>query len=307
MTLTSHTNAAPTTAGAGDSGSLAELIVGVDGTYAAGEALGWAARIARTSGAGLTAVHTWPAPALGDRTVGPRTTMRRRRALRSWCQPARDAGVEAQTVVGDGDLRDVLASIVRSRTAPDRCLVVLGRAAPGSGVEHDDDHQCDRIARRLPAPLAVVPSPGAGRPLRRVVIGVAGSAGAEAAATWVASVAGTLDLDVHAVTVFEPMVEWVPRWSQSSVWTKVRHELEGPWTEPLRRRGVACATRVVEGINVDAALTQFARRCHADGIVVGLGDGGHRRRHPATKLLERCHLPVILVPVGSVGHADGAR
>jgi hypothetical protein len=291
-----------------DGGSLAELIVGVDGTYAAGEALGWAARLAHASGAALTAVHAWQAR-LGDRDAGhERAAAQRRRLLRKWCEPARDAGVDPRTVVGDGELFDVLARVVRAGASRTGRLVVLGRAAPGSGIEHDDDHQCDRTARQLRVPLAVAPSPGAGRGLHRVVLGLGGSASAHAAATWLGSVAGALELDIHAVTAFEPIVEWVPRSSKASVWTKVRAELEGPWTEPLRRRGLAYSTHVVESINVDATLTHYARSCHADAIVVGLGDGaGHRRRHPATELLKRCHLPVILVPAEAFGAMDESR
>jgi nucleotide-binding universal stress UspA family protein len=291
-----------------DGGALIDIVVAVDGTYAAREALGWGARIARSSSSPLTAVHAWQ-PGLGDLKAGhERAAARRRRALRSWCQPARDAGVDARMVVGEGELADVLASVVRVRANRGRRLVVLGRAAPGSGLEHDDDRQCDRIARQLRVPLAIAPSPGAGRQLRRVVLGLGGSVSSRAAATWLASVAGGLDLEVHAVTAFEPMVEWVPRWSEASVWTKVRGELEGPWTEPLRQRGVVPVTRVLEGINVGATLTHYARRSHADAIVIGLGDSaGHRSRHPATDLLERCHLPVILVPGDTLGATIGAR
>jgi nucleotide-binding universal stress UspA family protein len=291
----------------GNGGSLAELIVGVDGTYAAGEALGWAARLASASGATLTAVHAWQA-GLGDVDAGyERAAAQRRRVLRQWCEPARDVGVEPRTVVGDGELIDVLAKVVRADAARGRRLVVLGRAAPGSGIAHDDDHQCDRTARQLRVPLAVAPSPGAGRRLRRVVLGLDESTSASAAATWLACVAGPLDLEIHAVTAFEPVIEWVPRWSKASIWTKVRAELDGPWTEPLRRRGLAYSTYVVEGTNVASTLTRYARRCHADAIVVGLGDdAGHRGRHPATDLLKRCHLPVILVPVETLGAVSGS-
>lgn len=276
-----------------DSGGLVEVIVGVDGSYAAGEALGWAARIADASGAALTAVHAWQA-GLGDAGVGhQRAASHRRRSLRVWCQPARDGGVDPQTIVGDGELIDVIQAIVDDTASPGRQLVVLGRAAPGSGIDHDDDHQCDRIARQVRVPLAVAPSPGAGRRLKRVVLGLGGSNSAQAAC-WLGSVAGPLDLDIHAVTAFEPFIEWVSRSNKAGVWAKVRAELEGPWTEPLRQRGVAYSTHLIEGMNIEATLTDFARRCHADAIVVGRGHSG---RHPVTELLNSCRLPVILVPV----------
>ena len=121
---------------------------------------------------------------------------------------------------------------------------------------------------------------------------------ARPAATWLAAVAGGLDLEVHVVTAFEPMVEWVPRSSATSVWAKVRDQLDGQWTAPLRRAGVDYSTHLIEGINVANTLVDCARRRHADAVIVGLGDSAaNRRRHPGTDLLERCHLPVILVPV----------
>ena len=70
---------------------------------------------------------------------------------------------------------------------------------------------------------------------------------------------------------------------------------EDGWERP---GGGGGTTRVLEGTNVAASLTQFARDCHADAVVVGVGDAG-RRRHPGTHLVDHCHLPVVLVPVGT--------
>ena len=276
----------------------AEITVGVDGTYAACEALEWAARLARSTGSELTAVYAWQ-PGLGELSSGSdRAAKHELHNLRRWCRPAGDAGVDARTVVTQGQPDHVLLDAVHAGGHDHPGLLVMGRAARGSGLVHDRDHLCDRIARHLRAPMAVVPSPGAGRSLRRIVLGLHGSASAAAAATWSASVAAALDADIAAVTIFEPTAEWVHRSDPGSVWSKVRRGLEGPWTEPLRRRGVPFTTRVLEGTNVAASLTQFARDCHADAVVVGLGDAG-RRRHPGTHLVDHCHLPVVLVPVGT--------
>jgi nucleotide-binding universal stress UspA family protein len=282
----------------------AEIVVGVDGTYAAGEALGWAARLASTLRAELVAVYAWQ-PGLGELSSGfDRAARQELRDLRRWCGPAKDAGVDARTVVTEGPPDDVLAEAARSGGGVDCHLLVVGRASHGSGLAHDQDHLGDRLARRLRTPLAVVPSPGAGRTLRRIILGLDGSASAHAAATWSASVAKAIAADIVAVTIFEPIVEWVPRSDRSSMWSKVRRELEGPWTEPLRRRGVGFTTRVLEGTNIAGSLTQVARDQHADAIVIGLGDDVGRRHHPGTHLVDRCHLPVVLVPVDTTGIED---
>jgi nucleotide-binding universal stress UspA family protein len=284
----------------------AEIVVGVDGTYAAGEALVWAARLASSLGAGLTAVHAWQ-PGLGELSSGhDRATRREMRDLRRWCKLTKDSGVDVRTVVTEGQPDDVLSEAARSSGHADRRLLVVGRASHGSGLAHDQDHLADHLARRLRTPLAVVPSPGAGRTLRRIVLGLDGSAGADAAATWSAAVAKAIGADIAAVTIFEPIVEWVPRTDRSSMWSKVRRELEGPWTESLRRHGLRFTADVLEGTNVAASLTQVARDRHADAIVIGLGhDVGHRL-HPGTHLVDHCHLPVVLVPVDTTWIEDQA-
>jgi nucleotide-binding universal stress UspA family protein len=282
--------------------SPAEIVVGVDGTYAAGEALGWAARLASALGAGLTAVHAWQ-PGLGEFSSGfDRAAEQELRDLRRWCRPAKDAGVDARTVVTEGPPDDVLVEAAGSHVDPR--LLVVGRASHGTGLAHDGDHLGDRLARRVRTPLAVVPSPGAARTLRRIVLGLDGSASARAAAAWLASLAKPISADIVAVTIFEPIVEWVPRWDRSSMWSKVRRELEGSWTEPLHRRGIEFTARVLEGTNVAASLTEFARDRHADAIVIGLGDDAGRRLHPGTHLVDHCHLPVVLVPAETTRSED---
>jgi nucleotide-binding universal stress UspA family protein len=281
--------------------STGEIVVGVDGTYAAGEALGWAARLASSAGADLIAVHAWQ-PGLGELSSGfDRAADQELRDLRRWCGPAKDAGVDARTVVTEGASDDVLVEAASGGGDIDPCLLVIGRASHGTGLAHDGHHLGDRLARRVRTPLAVVPSPGAARTFRRIVLGLDGSASARAAATWLASLAKPIGADILAVTIFEPIVEWVPRWDRSSMWSKVRRELEGSWTEPLRRRGLEFTTRVVEGTNVAASLTEIARDRHADAIVIGLGDDVGRRLHPGTHLVDHCHLPVVLVPVKATG------
>jgi nucleotide-binding universal stress UspA family protein len=282
----------------------AEVVVGVDGTYAAGEALVWAARLASSLGAGLTAVHAWQ-PGLGELSSGhDRAARRELRDLRRWCTLTKELGVDVRTVVTEGQPDDVLSEVARSSGDADPRLLVVGRASHGSGLAHDQDHLADHLARRLRTPLAVVPSPGAGRTLRRIVLGLDGSASGHAAAMWSAAVAKAIGADVAAVTIFEPIVEWVPRTDRSSMWSKVRQELEGPWTDSLRRRGTPFTADVLEGTNVAASLTQIARDRHADAIVIGLGHDVDHRLHPGTHLVDHCHLPVVLVPVGTTRAED---
>jgi nucleotide-binding universal stress UspA family protein len=253
----------------------------------------------------VTAVHAWQ-PGLGELTSGlDRAARRELRDLRRWCKVANESGVDVRTVVTQGDPDDVLAEAARSGGDADPPLLVVGHAAHGSGLPRDQDHLADHLARRLGSALAVVPSPGAGRTLRRIVLGLDGSEGAHAAAMWSAAVGKAIGVDIVAVTIFEPIVEWVPRTDSNSMWSKVRRELEGPWTEPLRRAGVGFTTDVIEGTNVDAALTHVARERHADAIVIGSGDDVGHRLHPGTHLVDHCHLPVVLVAAGAahLGHA----
>jgi nucleotide-binding universal stress UspA family protein len=277
--------------------SSGAVVVMMDDSYAAGEALLWANRFTGAIDRDLVAVRTWR-PGLGN--TSPRaaqaTVGRLRRELHRWCDDALHLDEEPTSeVVEDGDpgVDDVIANHEIE-------LVVAGIEASAHLDLHGLGGFASRLAVRSNRPLAVVPTGGAGRVVHEVVVGLDGSAQSLAACEWVAGHAAVAHWHVHALTIYEPLVEFVAPNDPRSLWSQFEHALEGPWTAPLRDAGVSYTTELVEGVDHIDAMTQATRRRHADAIAVGT-IGNPRRLHSrrgstGLHLVHDSHLPVIIVP-----------
>jgi nucleotide-binding universal stress UspA family protein len=297
MTDTMHDTSTEATGPA----ALGAVVVVMDGSYATGEALLWASRFSDSIAGDLVAVRTWRAglgntsPRAAQATVG-----RLRRELYRWCDDALhaldDLGGEPTTeVVEEGD--PGVDAVVADHEID---LVVAGLEASAHLDLHGLGGFASHLAVRRNCPLAVVPTGGAGRVVHEVVVGLDGSARSLAACEWVARHAAVARWHVHALTVYEPLVEFVAATDPRSLWSQFEHALEGPWTAPLREAGVSYTTELVEGIDHIDAMTQATRRRHADAIAVGtLGNPRrlhHTRGSTGLHLVHESHLPVIIVP-----------
>jgi nucleotide-binding universal stress UspA family protein len=272
----------------------ASVIVAMNDDDGDNDIVFWAARFAG-SGGRIIATRCWSAR-LGE--LRPDTqravTAHLLSELRSWAQPAADLGVPLQLRILDGDPEDAVARLARGEHAQ---LVVVGSGGR-SWTGLASGTLPIRLAYRLHRPLAVVPAGGSAHGLRRVLLAVNGSASSLAACRWVADTAAHHHSDVHVVTVFEPVMEWVPCDDPRSVWQGLRRQLDGPWTEPLTAAGLHHTSEVVEGLSTVEALTAYARHHHLDAIVVGSGDRPRlfHRATTAVHLVQRSSLAVIVVP-----------
>ncbi len=141
---------------------------------------------------------------------------------------------------------------------------------------------------------------------RRILLGLDGSPGADAARSWCCEHALALHAEVVAVCVVElgPVVELPQASYGAGEWiTQVHEELAREieeWVEPLRRAGVPCTTVVREG-NAAEMLERVADAEGCDLIVVGrrrhggfaellLGSVPHALAHHADR-------PVVVVPL----------
>jgi nucleotide-binding universal stress UspA family protein len=111
--------------------------------------------------------------------------------------------------------------------------------------------------------------------MRRILVGVDGSAGSAAALRWAARLALAAGAEVVAVHVLDPSAEDVrplglPRAILNEAdWREaVQDELDATWCEPLARAGVPYHTRVVEG-QPGPSLAEAAAREQADLVVTG--------------------------------------
>ncbi len=135
--------------------------------------------------------------------------------------------------------------------------------------------------------------------LRRLVVGVDGSAGGRHALEWAAEQAAGGRLTV--VHGFDPGAELLVAVAQVSlddIREQHRRALEQTWTAGIERPGLAVDERLVDDRAADALL-QIADETDAQAIVVGQhGNGGWSRHHLGEvpgKLLHRSDRPVIVV------------
>jgi nucleotide-binding universal stress UspA family protein len=135
-----------------------------------------------------------------------------------------------------------------------------------------------------------------------IVVGIDGSKGAQAAATWAATHAASTGGRVLAVF-------GVPRtelWSMSAVQVNIdnvladyQELLDDKWCAGLRKSGVAFSTQIVRG-DPATALLSAAKRVNATMIV--LGTKGHTALADLVvggtvhKVINRANLPVVLIP-----------
>jgi nucleotide-binding universal stress UspA family protein len=153
--------------------------------------------------------------------------------------------------------------------------------------------------------------------VRRILVGVDGSAESLRAVAWVAELAGELPgVEVVAVSVYglDPTVSaYGAAYLTTDFWRQWRSEvaadLEGEWTKPLRDAGVKPTTLVEEGQAADVLLG-LASEQGIDLIVVGSRGRGHLRGmflgSVSHTLALRAHCPVVIVPHEEADSGSGA-
>jgi nucleotide-binding universal stress UspA family protein len=263
------------------------VVVYTDGSYEASEVVGWAGRLAQTRSVPLVVSRTW-SPLLGEVRAEARAAAQRRllRELRTWSQPALDIGVEPRLVITEGD--SAVAVLAHASTERAGLLV----------LPSTEKHLAERLVAASMLPVAIVPVAGASRPMARVLVALNGSLASQAACSWTAELASHTGSHVDAVTVFEPLVEWVPNNDPRSVTWKLRDDLGGPWTATLGAAGVPTTTEVIDGLDPIGGLVRFAHQHRDDVLVVGHDRRSHHlwRGVFGIRLLKDANLPVVLVP-----------
>jgi nucleotide-binding universal stress UspA family protein len=282
---------------------MKRVLVGVDGSSAARAALEWATRLVARVGAGAE-VLVANVVEVADAEASPARYDEIRRDVETrlagdWSAPLADADVAHRTLVLDGDPDVLLDASVRE----DADLLVVGPRGRGGFAALHVGSLAHHLAHHARRPLAIVPTRGARAPLDRVVLGIDGTAGSDAAAAWCADLATSIDADVLAVHVLDPPVDWAPQGDVSRRRAAVEQLLATTWTAPFAAAGVHVRTRVVEHAHPVAALTSAATDDDAGLIVVGargLGDVfGLRIGRIPIQLVHHAQLPIILVPAPS--------
>lgn len=277
---------------------MERILVGVDGSIASQAAMRWACAVSERTGAGIVALHAYQRPFVELSPEKHAVLIAERKVLLEddWVRGVRQAGRPVEAVLEEGDPRDVVARVAGTKDAD---LVVLGRSGRGGGpgflhlgsvVEHTAHH--------VQRPLVVIPPTDIG-PIRRIVIGVDGSAESAAAVEWCAELASAVGASVIAAEVEEPIFEWTPSWDDENWRRRAEHDVAN-WLAPVTRSGVASEAVATRHLHPADGLLGVASARRADLLVIGTrgagGFAGLRFGGVAMKVLHRASLPLALVP-----------
>jgi nucleotide-binding universal stress UspA family protein len=141
--------------------------------------------------------------------------------------------------------------------------------------------------------------------LKRILVGVDGSAASAAALGWASRLAGAVGAEVVVANVFQPGQAEVSPERDRELRRETSELLGGEWSDPVRSTGVAHRSVLLDGS--PAALLDAAGAEDADLVVVGpRGSGGFARLHigsVAHHLAQTTTRPLAIVP--SAGAAGG--
>jgi len=266
---------------------MGPIVVGVDGSAGSATATAWAAGCAKAMGTDLLLVTA---------VAGHRDELEVEVLLEGeWAQPASRAGCpsDARVIVGDPRVR---LPEVAGEVGAELLVVGAGRerwypALHLGSTSHYVAHHTDR-------PMAVIPGGHAHFDASHIVVGVDGSAGAAAAASWCAGLAAEAGGKVTAV------LAWTPSPARVAHASMINNEQEAEevcrdWTGMLESAGAAFTCRVREGDPV-AVLAGAVEDEAAQILVLGTrGAGGFhdlRVGSVALRLLQAAAVPTILVP-----------
>jgi nucleotide-binding universal stress UspA family protein len=288
---------------------MKHILVGVDGSDAAAAALAWAGRLGRLLDGEVvvaTAFRPDQAEVSPERYEELRSEAERRLAA-EWSEPLSGTGVHHRPLLVTG-APDRLLDVAEDE---DVDLVVVGPRGHGKFASFHLGSLAHHLAHHTRRPLAIVPEPGAPPGIERIVVGVDGSDGSDAAVRWCADVASAVNAEVVAVYAFEPLVEWVPESDPRSWRPAAERMITTDWVAPLRAAGVPVRTKVIADIHPVAALAGVIEEEDADLAVVGTrghgGFGGLRVGRVPIQLVHHTQKPVILVPAPTNVTPGGSR
>ena len=287
------------------------LVVGVDGSDRNLAAVAWAVEEARDRGAGLIAVYAWHIPTFAYSAPyfvpvsADEMSEQGRKILEAVLAKAGADPASADLRVVEGNTPGVIRDIA---CEPGVDLVVVGSRGRGSAADLFLGSTSHSLSHDCPKPLAIVPTaatgPHPGHPLRHIVVGTDGSAGADAAVVWAAEEARRTDSVLELVVAWTWTAPFFPLEADLSVpleesLRKAAEDTLGKTVDRLDLHGLTVKRTVREGAAADALVDQSRE---AGMLVVGrrglgiarelfLGSVSHACTH-------RSVAPIVVVPRG---------
>ncbi len=265
-----------------------QLIVGVDGSKSAANAVAWATQAARAVGGELLLVSVVP--------PGGDAVARERLLLGPWSAAAQQARVPFRTEVLAGDPRLELLDLA---AVTDAALVAVGsgheRWFPALHLGSTSHFLAQHAAR----PVAVIPADISTFDGDHVVVGVDGSQGSATACRWAGRWAAAAGSDVTTVHAWQRAPLRVRR-AAGGVHTQAEAEDAcRRWTGDLDGAEVPVAAVAIEDEPV-VALAKAVASTGAGVLVLGTrGAGGFlslQLGSVALRALQSTHVPIVLVP-----------
>jgi nucleotide-binding universal stress UspA family protein len=302
-------------------GAFRSLVVPLDGSGFAEQALTAAAAIARGARAKirLVLVHRLPPPPRDRDTaklyVKVELAVRRseRDYLRATATRLKDNhGLQVTTLVPDGPVGPTLVSWIHDIDADLVVMTTHGRGAVGRAMHGS---VADQLVRSLEIPVLLV-RPDAGQTAeewspREVVVGLDGSKTAEAAVAPASGLARTLQVPITLVQVVlplavatEPPLPFPADYDQRITEVRRREALDylENIAERMRDEGHTVTPVAVVGGSPAGTLLELGRRERGAILAVGTrGRGGVKRLmlgSVADKLVREAEVPVLVIPPG---------
>ncbi|HEY0705528.1 MAG TPA: universal stress protein [Polyangia bacterium] len=292
---------------------LNKILCATDLSRGADDVLAIAAGLARAFRTSLQVLHVVEPPSgdAGDEIVGEATTRREaaEQALRARLASMAEVGVPVSGWVELGRADEVILSVA---TAGQPALLVLGSHGRGSLVRMLIGSVAERILRKAPCPLLIIP-PAAAQPLRRwsesdhteplrIAVGFDDSPAASALLGWIRELRRTVPSDLTFLHAF-----WPPQESRRlglPVCTsgddcdgEVAQIIEREVRTALGTMGGEEAVKVTVAPcwgEVSDLIAEQASRGRADVLLLGTSVGGGATT--AISLLRAGGTPVLCVP-----------
>lgn len=288
------------------------IVVGVDGSPQARNALRWSARLAPLLGAGIAVVHgTGLLDDLGGAAVPAHERLGLIRATveRDWCRTLGRPRHPFHIEVREQCAVDAITAAVNELDAG---LVVVGTRGAGLAAPQAMGSTALQVLRHLAStavPALVVPeTTGGSVEVRRLLVGVDGSAASLAALAWAAELATLTGDSCELVATVEDS-PWVPLGPGATV--TAEGEADAPrrvralareWSKPLRDAELPHRVTVVRGAPAPT-LVRAARTLAADLVVVGSSGAGSAGNpllgSVSRRVVHDAGRPVAVVPAGA--------
>lgn len=278
------------------------VVVGIDGSTSAREALRWACRLVPALGGEIVLVH---ALGLLEPLHGELVGAHRRRAAiedvvtYEWCAALRDDEVPHRIVIREGHPVDVLTGVAQDEAAD---LVVVGSRGVGSTLGLELGSTSLHLLQVAPCPVLVVPDREQGAPhliLRRILLAVDSSGPGDDAMTLTCRLAATFDAWITMVHVIEGEATG-PAWDRARLLPSLgRMRAQGVPVDLCVQRGVPHEVVGSVAAAIDADLVVLETR-HAGDPDAPLLDSVSRQ------VARVAHRPTLVLPADLTTAPAGA-